>query len=347
MPTSRIALITGVLSLLLTSTARGAVDPPLMAGIGDLPLERGGVITNCQLEYRTLGTLNAERTNAVLFPTWFSGRTEQLLENAGAGKPLDPSRYFIIFAGAIGNGRSSSPSNSPSQPAAAFPSYTIADMVNAEHRLVTDVLHVNGLHAVIGISMGGMQVFEWSVRYPDFARRFVAIVGTPKLSPYDELLWRTELGILDRALAVHCDEGTKRQVMASVGAVHELALSTPAHVNATVAPASFDAWLAEREAFYVSGWDPFDWASQLQAMLHHDVSARDGGDLSAAARRVKGRMLAVLAVQDHMVNPSSAREFVRRAGGRIVDLPGDCGHLANGCEASTVASAVSQFLSEQ
>ena len=131
--------------------------------------------------------------------------------------------------------------------------YTIADMVNAEHRLLTDVLHLNGLHAVVGISMGGMQVFEWSVRYPDFAKRFVAIVGTPKLSPYDELLWRTELGILDRALAVSCDEGTKRQVMASVGAVHELALSTPAHVNATVARASFDAWLAEREAFYVSG----------------------------------------------------------------------------------------------
>ncbi len=342
MPT-RTVLVTVCLSVLLTATARAA-DPPLMARIGDLPLERGGVITNCQLEYRTLGALNAERTNAVLFPTWFSGRTDQLLDNAGAGKPLDPSRYFIVFVGAIGNGRSSSPSNSPGQPAAAFPSYTITDMVNAEHRLLTDVLHLNGLHAVIGISMGGMQVFEWSVRYPEFAKRFVAIVGTPKLSAYDDLLWRTELGILDRALAVNCDDKTKRQVMASVGAVHELALSTPAHVNATVSPASFDAWLAEREAFYVSGWDPYDWASQLQAMLHHDVSARDGGNLAAAARRVKGRLLAVLAVQDHMVNPSSAREFVRLAGGTIVDLSGDCGHLANGCEAASVAGAVSEFL---
>jgi homoserine O-acetyltransferase len=317
-----------------------------MARIGDLTLERGGVITNCQLEYRTLGTLNAERTNAVLFPTWFSGRTEQLLDNAGPGKPLDPGRYFIIFVGALGNGRSSSPSNSPGQPNAAFPSYTITDMVNAEYRLVADVLHLSGLHAVIGISMGGMQVFEWSVRYPEFAKRFVAIVGTPKLSPYDELLWRTELGILDRALAVNCDDRIKRQVMASVGDVHELALSTPAHVNETLSGTAFDAWLAERDAYYVSSWDPFDWASQLQAMLHHDVSVRDGGDLSAASKRVKGRLLAVLAVQDHMVNPSSAREFVRAAGGTIVDLTGDCGHLANGCEAATVATAVSQFLAQ-
>jgi homoserine O-acetyltransferase len=346
MPISRAVLLTLFLSVVLVSAAHAAVDPPLMARIGDLPLERGGVITDCRLEYRTLGTLNPERTNAVLFPTWFSGRTEQLLDNAGPGEPLDPTRYFIVFVGALGNGRSSSPSTAPGQPAAAFPSYTIADMVNAEHRLLTDVLHLDGLHAVIGISMGGMQVFEWSVRYPDFARRFVAIVGTPQLSPYDELLWRTELGILDRALAVSCDEATKRRVMASVGEVHELALSTPAHVNATVARGSFDAWLAEREAFYVSSWDPLDWASQLQAMLHHDVSARDGGDLKAAARRVRGRMLAVLAVQDHMVNPSSAREFVGLAGGQIVDLPGDCGHLANGCESGTVASAVSRFLAQ-
>ena len=121
MPMPRTVLLAVLLSVLLTATARAAVDPPLMGRIGDLPLERGGVITNCQLEYRTLGTLNPERTNAVLFPTWFSGRTEQLLDNAGPGKPLDPSRYFIVFVGAIGNGRSSSPSNSPGQSAAAFP----------------------------------------------------------------------------------------------------------------------------------------------------------------------------------------------------------------------------------
>ena len=317
-----------------------------MARIGDLPLERGGVITNCRLEDRTLGTLNAERTNAVLFPTWFSGRTEQLLDNAGPGKPLDPSRYFIVFVG-CDRERPIQLSIELSGPAAAaFPSYTIADMVNAEHRLAHRRAaplrtarrdrDFDGRHAGLRMERPISGLCE----------RFVAIVGTPKLSPYDELLWRTELRILDRSLAVQLRRGDQAPVMASVGAVHELALSTPAHVNATVAPASFDAWLAEREAFYVSGWDPFDWASQLQAMLHHDVSARDGGDLSAAARRVKGRMLAVLAVQDHMVNPSSARELVGLAGGRLWTCRAIAVTLRTAARPATVATAVSRFLAQ-
>ena len=62
--------------------------------------------------------------------------------------------------------------------------------MNAEKRLVSDVLHLESLEAVIGISMGGMQAFDWAVRYPGFARRIIPIVGSPKLSPYDELLWR-------------------------------------------------------------------------------------------------------------------------------------------------------------
>ena len=65
-------------AVLLCAATAHAAEPPKIAAIGDLPLERGGTIRDCRLEYRTLGTLNADRTNAVLFPTWFSGRTENL-----------------------------------------------------------------------------------------------------------------------------------------------------------------------------------------------------------------------------------------------------------------------------
>jgi homoserine O-acetyltransferase len=206
------------------------------------------------------------------------------------------------------------------------------------------VLHLESLEAVIGISMGGMQAFDWAVRYPGFARRVIPIVGSPRLSPYDELLWRTELDIIEHAIAGECDQSTQTHVMSVVGAVHELALSTPSHVNATLTREGFDSWLAGKEASYAAGSDPYDWAAQLRAMLSQDLTARDGGAVSAAAARVKAPLLAIVSTQDHMVNPASAREFTTAAGGAVVELSGDCGHLANGCEASTVTAAVRQFL---
>lgn len=340
-------MLAGIAAVLLCTATAGAAEPPKIANIGDLPLERGGSIKDCRLEYRTLGTLNADRTNAVLFPTWFSGRTENLTGFVGADQMLDPARHFVILVGALGDGLSSSPSNSASQSGAAFPHFTIGDMVNAEKRLVSDALHLDSLEAVIGISMGGMQAFDWAVRYPGFARRIIPIVGSPRLSPYDELLWRTELDILERAMSGQCDQPTRAHIMAAVGAVHELALSTPAHVNATLTRDGFDKWFADKGASYAAGWDPYDWAAQLRAMLAQDLTARDGGSMTAAGARVKVPLTAIVSAQDHMVNPESAREFTKAAGGTLVELTGGCGHLANGCEAATVTAAVRKALGDE
>jgi len=315
---------------------------PLMATLGDLPLESGAVLRDCRLEYRTFGTLDADRSNAVLFPTWFSGRTSDLEAFVGRDAMIDPGRYFVILVGALGNGRSSSPSTSTAQHGEAFPAISVRDMVAAEHRLVTSVLGLKTLHAVVGISMGGMQAFEWAVQFPDVPRRVIPIVGTPRLSSYDRLLWETELDAIERAMA--CAPDRRREVMAVVGAIHELALSTPTHVNETVTPAAFPSWLAERRASYTDGWDPLDWAAQLRAMLAHDVGGRDRATLEAAAGRVTARMMAVVSAADHMVNPDSSRVFVRAAHGELVELSGPCGHLANGCEADRVVPAVRAFL---
>src|SRR5207342_811312 len=88
-------------AVLLCAATAHAAEPPKIAAIGDLPLERGGTIKDCRLEYRTLGTLNADRTNAVLFPTWFSGRTENLAGFVGGDQMLDPARHFVILVGAL------------------------------------------------------------------------------------------------------------------------------------------------------------------------------------------------------------------------------------------------------
>src|SRR5712692_6946751 len=133
-----------------------------VAELGDLNLRGGGVIHDFRIGYRTLGKLNTDRSNAILWPTWLGGRTEDLLPFVGPANVADTSRYFVILVDSIGNGTSSSPSNSKAQPLMKFPEFSILDMVESEHRLAIEVLHLSHLHAVVGISMGGMQVFAWA-----------------------------------------------------------------------------------------------------------------------------------------------------------------------------------------
>src|ERR1700674_909672 len=95
-----------------------------------------------------------------------SAAARRLLPFVGASNVVDNGKYFVILVDSIGNGASSSPSNSKAQPLMKFPEYSIHDMVESEHRLATEVLHLSHLHAVIGISMGGMQAFRGAVLYP-------------------------------------------------------------------------------------------------------------------------------------------------------------------------------------
>ena len=102
------------LAVIISASARAAEPPPLqIAAIGDLTLESGAVLRDAKLGYRTEGTLNAERSNAILFPTWFTGTTAALYA-AGAVATIDTSKFFLITVDAFGNGVSSSPSNNDS-----------------------------------------------------------------------------------------------------------------------------------------------------------------------------------------------------------------------------------------
>ena len=103
-------------------------------GIGDLELEEGGTIPDCQLAVATHGMLNAARDNAILVPTWYSG-TSKIMEQVyiGNGRALDPAKYFIIVVNQIGNGLSTSPHNSGgAQAGPTFPKVCIGDDVRAQ-----------------------------------------------------------------------------------------------------------------------------------------------------------------------------------------------------------------------
>lgn len=308
-------------------------------------LANGRAIDDCFIGYRTWGTLNAQQSNAILWPSWFSGNSNNIAAYVGADKLIDPARFFLIAVDAFGDGVSSSPSNSSDQHGTHFPQFTTADMVDAEYRLATEVLHLKHLHAVMGISMGGMQTFEWMVKYPAFMDLAVPIVGSPRLTSYDLLLWQSEVEAAQDDPLFQGGNYTERPKLPLVEFIHTMNLSTPAHYARTV---TRDGFQNEQETYYRTGILPFDandWVSQLEAMIHHDVA--NGGSLETAAKKVKAKVLIVAAAQDHMVNPQPALGFAPLVHAQTLVLDSDCGHLSPGCESAKMFPVVKAFLEGQ
>jgi homoserine O-acetyltransferase/O-succinyltransferase len=125
--------------------------------LGNLILESGETLRNAKLAYRTLGTLNAEKSNAILVTTWFSGTGKVMQDTyVGPHHALNPDRYFIIIVDQLGSGVSSSPHNTPApQTMAKFPKLSIGDDVRAQRKLLIDVLGIEKLALIVGGSMGG------------------------------------------------------------------------------------------------------------------------------------------------------------------------------------------------
>lgn len=312
-----------------------------IAELGTCALESGQKIEGCRIGYRTYGKLDAAKSNVVLFPTWFTGTTEPLTKIV-PDKLVDTTKHFLVLVDAIGDGVSSSPSNSTKQPRLAFPKFTIADMVESQRRLLKETFGVTKLHAVVGISMGGMQAFEWAVSHGDETTRAVSIVGTPQLTSHDLLLWNAELHALDESAAYASGNYEGRPRMPAVQDIHWLMLTTPAFRASDTARAQYAAWAAEKEADTKFDWN--DWHRQLEAMLAHDVARADGGVLDTTAKRTKPKMLVVAAEQDHMVHPGPAKAFAKAGGAKLVLLPGPCGHAAPTCDAALLAKEVRAFL---
>jgi homoserine O-acetyltransferase len=143
--------------------------------------EGGAQLPEVRIVYGTYGHLDAAGDNAILLPSHYMADMHGYAWLIGPGKALDPGKLFLITSELFGNGRSSSPSNTP-EPfhGPRFPVMTIRDNVRAVHELLTKELHVHHLRAVIGFSMGAQQAFQWAVSYPDFMDRIVATSGTAK-----------------------------------------------------------------------------------------------------------------------------------------------------------------------
>ena len=335
------ALRTGIAQA-QTANDNSQASPQQFANLGICPLESGEKVQECRIGYRTWGVRNADSSNVILVPLWFTGNTSKLESSVGPGKVLDSSRYFIVGIDPLANGVSSSPSNSRVQPRMTFPAITIRDMVETEYTLATKALGLKHVHAVLGTSMGGMQTFEWMVAHPDFMDDAVPIVGSPRLTAYDLLLWHAEEDAIRSSPAWQMGNYKENPSIPMVQILHSMNITTPHHYAATTSREMFPAIYAGYGNWNADGFDANDRIYQLEAMIHQDVA--HGGNLDAAAARVRAKVLAVVSEQDHMVNPGPAQEFAPKIHAKVLVLHSDCGHLAPNCEAQTVSTAVNAFL---
>ena len=165
--------------------------------IRDFRFASGEVLPELRIHYRTLGTPRKGEDgrvgNAVLVLHGTTGNGANFLrpefagELFGAGQPLDAGRYFLILPDGIGHGASSRPGDGLH---ARFPRYRYADMIEAQHRLLTEGLKVDHLRLVIGTSMGGMHTWLWGEAHPDFVDALLPLASLPTQILGRNRVWR-------------------------------------------------------------------------------------------------------------------------------------------------------------
>ena len=299
-----IAVFVALFPLLSTaqspSTDAGPVEHSFV--LNSFHTESGVVLPEAKIVYGTYGHLNAAKDNAILLPSHYMADMHGYGWLIGPGKALDPSRQFLIASELFGNGRSSSPSNTP-EPyhGPRFPVTTIRDNVEAVHELLTKELGIRHLSAVIGFSMGAQQAFQWSVSYPDFMGRIVATSGTAKTYGHGIVRLESQIAALTTDPAFKAGEYTAEPEKG----IQAFSLVWTAWLFSqewwrqelwkTEEPAgtTFQQVLEHYRTHFIPGADANNLILQMRTWEQNDVGATPGfgGDEQMALRSIKARVL--------------------------------------------------------
>ena len=331
----------GYCGILLLAAIAATAQQLQFADLGDFKLESSETLRDCRIGYRVFGQMNSERSNVIVLPTWAGGTTEQLMGSVGPGKLADSSKYYVILVDALSNGVSSSPSNSAHQPRMHFPKITIGDMVRTQHELLTKVLHIEHIKAVMGVSMGGIQTFQWMLEYPDFMGKAIPIVGSPRLAAYDLVHWQAQLDAIENDPAWNGGDYIRNPARAAEYEFGAILLGTPEHFNQThTRQQALDGLAHARTAN--EGSDADNKIRQVEAMMALNVAAPYSDSLEKAAAAVKAKALIIVGKEDHTVTPGPAIEFAHLLHANLVELDDGCGHQF--CDYAQVGKAVAEFL---
>jgi len=263
--------------------------------LGDIRLQSGEQLPQAFLAYKTYGTLNTEKNNVIVYPTWFAGRHPDNEWLIGENRALDPNRYFIIVPNMLGNGLSSSPSNTPAPFGKAnFPFISMYDNVRAQHQLITQKFGITKIKLVLGWSLAAMQTFQWGTSYPEMVERIAPFGGTAKTRPLAQLVFQGMIA------ALQADSNWKEgQYMypptaglAAMGRVYApWGFSQDYYLEKLYQSDGFDSLETYAENYWDQVFLSFD-ANDLIAMLrtgiHGDISDNpvDRGNFEQALRKI-------------------------------------------------------------
>ena len=325
----------------------GAVTPQDIAFEEPLPLKSGAVMPSYSIRYETYGTLNADKSNAVLVchalnashhvAGWYAddpknvGWWDNLI---GPGKPVDTNRFFVIGVNNLGgcHGSTGPASTNPAtgKPwGADFPVVTVEDWVQVQSRLA-DRLGIGQFAAVIGGSLGAMQALQWTISFPDRVRHSLVIAAAPKLSAQNIAFNEVARQAITTDPDFHGGNYYAHRVVPRRGLRVARMLGHITYLSDDAMAEKFGREL--REGGFKFGFDvEFEIESYLRyqgdkfstyfdantylritkALDYFDPAMAHGGNLAAALAGAKARFLVVSFTSDWRFSPGRSREIVK------------------------------------
>jgi homoserine O-acetyltransferase/O-succinyltransferase len=308
--------------------------------LSDLILQSGARIPSARLSWKAHGTLAAARDNVIIYPTSFGAQHPDLEWLIGPDKILDPERWFIVIPDMFGNGLSSSPSDVPDYPTLV----TIHDNVQVQRRALADLFGIDRVACVYGWSMGALQAYHWAALFPDSVERIVVNCGVARTAVHNQVFLRSLMATLEAA-PQHIGNGRfsaePRAAKRAFGRIYAAwALSQDfyragLHLAAGPAP---NLGAPDLETFLKTDWEDRFGArpaanlyAQLRSWDASDISAnaRYDGDLAAALRAIKARVLLMPGATDlYFRTADNEAELPFLATAALRPIPSIWGHRA-------------------
>ena len=304
---------------------------PTKYTIGDLELESGETIQDCQISACIHGKPSQTVNNVILVAASLGGNHRRLDFLIGPNRALDTNRYCVIATDALGNGLSSSPSNSKSQPGHLFPKFSIRDMVASQSQLL-DRLAIPRVHCVIGASMGGMQALQWAVSHP---KRMDCIVALTPMARTPA--WSQAITLVSRQLLMAHDDWKDGQTSSGIlrcwiALLDIIACSTPSATSKRLPTNDLQEFLeAGIKTLTTNPPDPRDWIWQTLAYDQYDLGTTPGveGGTRSALNSICVPTLILAAPGDLMNHESEAKWAAEHITNSVYyEIPSEEGHQA-------------------
>jgi homoserine O-acetyltransferase len=308
--------------------------------LGDFTTQGGATLRGAFLAYTTYGELNEDKSNAIVYPTWYSGRHWDNEWLIGSGMALDPAEYFIIVPNMLGNGLSTSPSNTPAPyNAARFPAITVYDQIKAQYHLVTEQFGIERLALVTGWSMGAGQTYQWAVSYPGMVERIAPFCGSPRTSLHNKVFLEGVKAALtaDSAFAGGWygenlpTTGLRALARVYAGWGFSQAFYWEKEYEKLGYTSLEDFLVGFWEGFFLDGRDPNNLLVMLKTWQDGDVGLTPGfdGDTEAALASIKATAIVLPAEKDLYFPPEDEAWAVgHMTSAELRVIPGIWGHFA-------------------